>query len=360
MTRVYNFAAGPSTFPAAVLKRARDELLEWGDAGMSVMEMSHRGKAFIGIAEKAEADLRQLLAVPNDYRVLFLQGGATGQFAAVPLNLLGHGSKAAYVDTGIWSQKAIGEGKRYAEITVAASGKTAHYGSIPERSTWTLPPDASYLHYTANETIGGVEFQEIPDADGLPLVSDVSSNFLSRPLDVSRFAAIYAGAQKNAGPAGITVVIVREDFLGRALPITPAILDWKQQAENGSMLNTPPTYNWYLLGLVLEWLQAQGGIPAVEQANIRKAGKLYAAIDGSDFYSSPVDPAVRSRMNVPFRLAKADLEKTFLAEAKAEGLVSLEGHRSVGGLRASIYNAMPEAGVDALVAFMGEFERRHG
>ena len=360
MTRVYNFAAGPSTFPAAVLNKAREELLEWGDAGMSVMEMSHRGKAFIGIAEKAEANLRQLLAIPAHYKVLFLQGGATGQFAAVPLNLLGDRNQAAYVDTGIWSQKAIGEGKRYAEVAVVASGKGASYGTIPDWSTWTLPADAAYLHYTANETIGGVEFQEIPDAGGLPLVSDVSSNFLSRPLDISRFAAIYAGAQKNAGPAGITVVIVREDLLGRALPITPAILDWKQQADNGSMLNTPPTYNWYLLGLVLEWLLGQGGIPAVEQANVRKAGKLYAAIDASDFYSSPVEPTVRSRMNVPFRLANADLEKTFLTEARAAGLVNLEGHRSVGGLRASIYNAMPEAGVDALVAFMGEFERHYG
>ena len=360
MTRVYNFAAGPSTFPDAVLETARDELLEWGDTGMSVMEMSHRGKAFIGIAEKAEADLRQLLAIPADYKVLFLQGGATGQFAAVPMNLMVGRNKAAYVDTGIWSQKAIAEGRRYEEIAIAATAKDSNYSTIPGRSTWTLPSDAAYVHYTGNETIGGVEFQEIPDADGLPLVSDMSSNFLSRPLDISRFAAIYAGAQKNAGPAGITVVIVREDLLGRALPITPSILDWKNQAENGSMLNTPPTYNWYLLGLVLEWLQAQGGIAAIEQSNIRKAGKLYSAIDGSEFYSSPVDPPVRSRMNVPFRLAKADLEKNFLAEAKAAGLVNLEGHRSVGGLRASIYNAMPEAGVAALVSFMGEFERKYG
>jgi len=360
MSRHYNFSAGPSTFPESVLLRARDELLEWGDTGMSVMEMSHRGKAFIGIAEKAEADLRELLAIPTDYKVLFLQGGATGQFAAVPLNLMGDRARAAYLDTGIWSQKAIAEGRRHAEVIIAATARESGYTSIPGRSSWQVPADAAYLHYTANETIGGVEFQEIPDADGLPLVADVSSNFLSRPLDITRFAAVYAGAQKNAGPAGITVVIVREDQLGRASSITPSILDWQKQAENGSMLNTPPTYNWYLLGLVLDWLKAGGGIAAIEQRNIRKAARLYAAIDGSGFYSSPVDPVARSRMNVPFRLGNPDLEKTFLAEARTAGLVNLEGHRSVGGLRASIYNAMPEAGVDALIAFMSEFERQYG
>ena len=360
MSRVYNFAAGPSIVPEPVLERARDELLEWHGAGVSVLEMSHRGKEFVSIAEKAEADLRDLLAIPTDYKVLFLPGGATGQFAAVALNLLRGKQKVAYVDTGIWSQKAISEAKRYAEVAVAASAKAQNYSTIPPREEWVLDPEAAYLHYTANETIGGVEFQDIPDANGLPLVADVSSNILSRSLDINRFAALYAGAQKNAGPAGITIVIAREDLLGQALPITPSILDWTLQADNGSMLNTPPTYNWYLLGLVLEWLKAQGGLAAIEARNIRKAGKLYGAIDASAFYSSPVDPAVRSRMNVPFRLANADLEKVFLAEARAAGLVNLEGHRSVGGLRASIYNALPEAGVDALVTFLAEFEAQHG
>lgn len=360
MTRVYNFAPGPSTFPEAVLRQAQAEFLEWHGSGMSVLEMSHRGKDFVGIAEKAEADLRELLAIPSHYRVLFLQGGATGQFAAVPLNLLRGKFHVAYVDTGIWSQKAISEARRYAEVSVVATGKPSQYSSIPPQSTWVIAPEAAYLHYTTNETIGGVEFQEIPDAGALPLVADASSNILSRPLDVSRFGVLYAGAQKNAGPAGITVVIVREDLLGQALPITPSILDWAKQNESGSMLNTPPTYNWYLLGLILEWLKAEGGLAAIEARNIRKAQTLYDLIDASAFYSSPVEPAYRSRMNVPFRLAYADLEKPLLAEAKAAGLVNLEGHRSVGGLRASLYNAMPEAGVNALVSFLSEFERKHG
>jgi phosphoserine aminotransferase len=276
------------------------------------------------------------------------------------LNLLREKSHVAYVDTGIWSQKAISEARKYAEVAVVASGKASHYSAIPPRDTWQVDVDAAYLHYTANETIGGVEFQDIPDAGGLPLVADVSSNILSRPLDVSRFGVLYAGAQKNAGPAGITVVIVHKDMLGHALPITPSILDWAKENDNSSMLNTPPTYNWYLLGLILEWLKGEGGLAAIEARNIRKAQKLYDLIDASTFYSSPVEPAYRSRMNVPFRLANADLEKPLLAEAKAAGLVNLEGHRSVGGLRASIYNALPEAGVDALVSFLSEFERKHG
>lgn len=358
--RAYNFCAGPAALPTAVLERAQTELADWHARGLSIMEMSHRSADFVAVAEKAEADLRSLLSIPENYKVLFLQGGASLQFSAIPLNLLGAGQTADYIDTGIWSQKAIAEGRRHAEVVIAATARESGYTGIPGRSSWQVPADAAYLHYTANETIGGVEFQEIPDADGLPLVADVSSNFLSRPLDITRFAAVYAGAQKNAGPAGITVVIVREDQLGRASSITPSILDWQKQAENGSMLNTPPTYNWYLLGLVLDWLKAGGGIAAIEQRNIRKAARLYAAIDGSGFYSSPVDPVARSRMNVPFRLGNPDLEKTFLAEARTAGLVNLEGHRSVGGLRASIYNAMPEAGVDALIAFMSEFERQYG
>lgn len=360
MTRVFNFSAGPSTVPLAVLERARDELCDWQGAGMSVMEMSHRSKAYVGIAERAEADLRELLAIPAGYAVLFLQGGATGQFAAIPMNLLRGKTTVSYVNTGIWSKKAIGEAKRYATVRVAATAEAENFTTVPPRAGWTVDPESAYLHYTSNETIGGVEFQDIPDAAGLPLVSDMSSNILSRPLDVSRFGLIYAGTQKNMGPAGLTVVIVREDLIGQAQPGTPSILDYRQQADNGSMLNTPPTYTWYLLGLVLDWVKEQGGVAALEAANIRKSAKLYAAIDESPFYSNPVDPASRSRMNVPFRIANADLEKTFLAKAREAGLVNLEGHRSVGGFRASIYNAMPEAGVDALIAFMAEFERTHG
>jgi phosphoserine aminotransferase len=360
MARVYNFSAGPSMLPEPVLARARDELLDWRSTGMSVMEMSHRGKDYVGIAERTEADLRELLAIPENYKVLFLPGGATGQFAAIPMNLLRGKAKTCYVCTGIWSEKAIAEAKLYSEVSVAASSKDKNYATIPPRGEWKVDSDAAYLHYTSNETIGGVEFHSIPDTEGLPLVCDMSSDLLSRPLDIGRFGLIYAGAQKNMGPAGIAVVVVRDDLIGQTLPGTPSIFDYRKQADNGSMLNTPPTYNWYLLGLVTDWLKEQGGLAAMEERNIRKADKLYAAIDGSPFYSNPVDPACRSRMNVPFRIANTELEKTFLAEAKGAGLVNLEGHRSVGGFRASIYNAMPEAGVDALIAFMTEFERKHG
>ena len=346
--------------PTPVLEQARDEMCEWRSTGMSVMEMSHRSKDYVGIAEQAEASLRELLGVPENYKVLFLQGGATGQFAGIPMNLLRGKSATCYVNTGIWSKKAISEAKHYADVKIAASGEASGFSSIPPRHEWMIDPEAAYLHYTSNETIGGVEFHDIPDAGGLPLVCDMSSNILSRPLDVGRFGLIYAGAQKNMGPAGIAVVIVRDDLIGQASKGTPSIFDYKVQADNGSMLNTPPTYTWYLLGLVLEWVKKQGGLAAMDARNAAKASKLYAAIDGSDFYSNPVDPACRSRMNVPFRMANADLEKTFLAEAKAAGLVNLEGHRSVGGFRASIYNAMPASGVDALMAFMGEFERKHG
>ncbi len=346
--------------PEPVLQRARDELLDWRGTGMSVMEMSHRGKDFVGIAEKAEADLRDLLGIPSNYKVLFVQGGATGQFAAIPMNLLRGKTSACYVNTGIWSGKAIAEAKLYAEVKVAASSKESGFTTIPSRAQWSIDPDAAYLHYTSNETINGVEFQEIPDSGGLPLACDMSSNILSRPIDVSRFGLIYAGAQKNLGPAGIAIVIVRDDLIGQTLPRTPSTIDYKIQADNGSMLNTPPTYNWYLLGLVLEWVKEQGGVTAMESRNKAKADKLYAAIDASPFYSNPVEPAFRSRMNVPFRLANPELEKPFAAEAKAAGLVTLEGHRSVGGMRASIYNAMPEAGVNALIGFMSEFERKYG
>ena len=360
MSRVYNFSAGPSTLPESVLQRAQAELLEWGKSGMSVMEMSHRGKDYVSIAEKAEADFREILDVPANYKVLFLSGGATGQFAAIPLNLLAGKSVVNYVNTGVWSGKAISEAKKYAEVKIAASSKENGFKNIPNRSEWKIDPEAAYLHYTSNETINGVEFQDIPNAGGLPLVCDMSSNILSRPVDVSQFGLIYAGAQKNMGPAGIVVVIVREDLIGHALPITPSIFDYKIQAENDSMLNTPPTYVWYLLGLVLEWVKEQGGLTVLEEHNKAKAAKLYAAIDASPFYANPVEPIFRSRMNVPFTLANAELDKTFTTEAKAAGLVSLAGHRSVGGMRASIYNAMPMAGVDALIEFMAEFERKYG
>lgn len=360
MSRIYNFSAGPSMLPTAVLEQARDELCEWHDTGMSVMEMSHRSKSYVGIAEQAEATLRELLAIPSNYKVLFLQGGATGQFAAIPMNLLRGKFTTCYVNTGIWSKKAISEAKRFSTVKLAASSEADNFTTIPARSGWAVDPEAAYLHYTSNETIGGVEVQDIPDAGGLPLVVDMSSNILSRPLDVSRFGLIYAGAQKNMGPAGITVVIVRDDLIGEVMPGTPSIFDYQQQADNGSMLNTPPTYPWYLLGLVLEWLKGQGGLAAIEAVNLRKSAKLYQAIDDSTFYSNPVDVTCRSRMNVPFKIANTDLEKTFIAEARSAGLANLEGHRSVGGFRASIYNAMPESGVDALIAFMAEFERKYG
>ena len=346
--------------PEAVLRQAREELLDWRGSGMCVMEMSHRGKEFMSIAEQAEADLRELLNIPVDYKVLFLQGGASSQFAMVPLNLLRGKKQADYLNTGMWSKKAIAEGKRFCDVNVAASSEAQKFTTVPPRDTWQCNPDAAYLHYTPNETIGGVEFDGIPEVGDVPLVADMSSTILSRPLDVSKFGVIYAGAQKNIGPAGLTIVIVREDLIGQALPGTPTMFDYKAHADNDSMYNTPPTYGWYLAGLVFAWLKQQGGLAAMAEINRRKAEKLYAAIDESGFYANPVEPAYRSWMNVPFTLANPDLDKTFLAEAKDAGLLTLAGHRSVGGMRASIYNAMPEAGVDALVDFMGDFARRNG
>jgi phosphoserine aminotransferase len=360
MTRVFNFSAGPAALPAEVLEQIRDEMLDWHGQGMSVMEMSHRGKAFTGIAAQAEADLRELLAVPDDYRVLFLQGGATGQFAGVPMNLSTADATADYLNTGAWSKKAIGEARRYCRVNVAADAAERNYTSIPARDTWRLTPDAAYLHYTPNETIGGVEFPFVPESGGVPLVADMSSTILSRPIDVSRFGVIYAGAQKNIGPAGLVVVIVREDLLGRARPETPTVLDWKAMAADGSMTNTPPTFAWYVAGLVFQWVKRQGGLEVMGRRNRAKAELLYRAIDDSGFYRSPVDPGCRSWMNVPFTLADPALDKAFLAGAGAAGLLSLEGHRSVGGMRASIYNAMPLAGVEALVGYMAEFERKNG
>lgn len=326
---------------------------------MSVMEMSHRGKEFMSIAAQAEADLRTLMAIPNNYKVLFLQGGAHSQFAMIPMNLARGKKQADYLDTGDWSLKAIEEGKRYIDINVIASSADSNYTTIPAFASWQRNPNAAYLHYTSNETIRGVEFDWIPQVDDLPLVVDMSSDILARPIDVSRFGLIYAGAQKNIGPAGLTLVIVREDLLGQVLDGTPSMFNYQIYAETESMYNTPPTYAWYLSGLVFQWLIKQGGLDAMAKLNQRKAEKLYAAIDASDFYHNPVDPDCRSWMNVPFTLSNASLEKRFLEEAAQAGLVTLKGHRLVGGMRASIYNAMPEEGVDALIAFMREFEAKN-
>ena len=361
MTRLHNFSAGPAALPEAVLARARDELLDYESRGLSVMEMSHRSKEFVGIAERAEADLRELLAVPEDYAVLFLQGGATAQFSAVPLNLTASSDDvAAYVNTGSWSKKAIAEGKRYCSVVVAATSEGSKFTHVPPQDEWDVPADARYVHICPNETIGGVEFPFVPDVGDIPLVADFSSTILSRPIDVTRYGVIYAGAQKNIGPAGIAVVIVRRDLLGRARPETPALLDWQAYADADSMYNTPPTFAWYLSGLVFQWLKDLGGLEAMAEINRRKAETLYAAIDGSNFYASPVAPECRSWMNVPFTLADAELDAKFLEDAEAAGLLNLKGHRSVGGMRASIYNAVGQESVDALVAFMADFEARHG
>ena len=359
MARIFNFSAGPSALPEAVLQQAREEMLDWQGSGMSVMEMSHRGKHFSVIAEQLEADLRELMAIPDNYKVLFLQGGATAQFSMIPMNILQGKTKACYVNTGAWSTKALKDASRYCKVIVSASSEETNFTGIPESSEWMVDPDAAYLHYTANETIHGVEFPFIPDDQGLPLVCDMSSNILSRPCDVSRFGLIYAGTQKNMGPAGVTVVIVRDDLLDVVDPKLPDIFNYAIQAKNGSMLNTPATYNWYLVGLVLRWLKSAGGVEAIEARNIKKASLLYQVIEESQLYRNPVQPEYRSRMNVPFILSDASLDKTFLAEAEANGLFELKGHRSVGGMRASIYNAMPEQGVKALCDFMVEFERKH-
>jgi phosphoserine aminotransferase len=357
--RVFNFAAGPAALPLQVLEQARDEMTDWRGSGMSVMEISHRSKAFIGVATEAEADLRELLAIPPDYKVLFMQGGATGQFAAIPMNLTQADSSVDYLNTGAWSKKALAEARRYCNVNVAADSAASNYTTVPPRSEWKLTPGAAYVHYTPNETIGGVEFPFVPQVDA-PLVADMSSTILSRPIDVSRFGLIYAGAQKNIGPSGLCVVIVREDLIGHARPGTPGVWDYKAMADEGSMLNTPPTFAWYFAGLVFKWLKKQGGLAAVAERNRAKAELLYATIDASGFYRNPVEPACRSWMNVPFILAAPALDKTFLAEAGNAGLKNLEGHRSVGGMRASLYNATSIEAVRALTEFMLEFARRHG
>lgn len=356
--RVYNFAAGPATMPLDVLEQARSELTDWRSKGMSVMEVSHRSKDFVAVAEQSEALVRELLGVPAGYHVLFLQGGATGQFSAIPQNLAPEGASVDVVNTGAWSAKAIAEAEKYAPVTVVADEAASGYSTVPAQGTFGSSDGAAYLHYTPNETIGGVEFGYVPEVD-VPLVADMSSTIMSRPLDVSRFGLIYAGAQKNLGPAGLCLVIVREDLVGRARQSTPSVWDYSRMAASGSMLNTPPTFGWYLLGLTLEWIRDTGGLQAMGERNKAKADRLYAAIDASDFYSNPVAPQARSWMNVPFLVADPALEKDFVSGAAASGLANLEGHRSVGGMRASIYNAMPMEGVEALIDFMKEFEQQH-
>lgn len=360
MARVFNFSAGPAMLPEEVLKQAQAEMMDWKGSGMSVMEMSHRGKEFMSIAAEAEADLREVMAIPDNYKVLFLQGGASSQFAALPMNLLRGKSKADYINTGDWSKKAIAEAKRYCDVNIAASTDAGNFTTTPAQSELNLSSDAAYVHYTPNETIRGVEFPYIPDTGDVPLVADLSSTILSRPIDVSKYGVIYAGAQKNIGPAGLTIVIVRDDLMGEVSDGTPSMFNYQIAADNDSMYNTPPTYGWYLAGLVFKWIKNNGGLKAMAEINERKAAKLYTAIDGSTFYANPVAIESRSWMNVPFTLANPELDGTFLEEAKKVGLTTLKGHRSLGGMRASIYNAMPEAGIDALVAFMADFEKRHG
>jgi phosphoserine aminotransferase len=357
--RAYNFSPGPAVLPLEVLEQARAELLDWNGSGMSVMEVSHRGKAFMRVAAEAEADLRELMAVPHNYKILFLQGGASAQFAIIPLNLTRPESVTDYVDTGHWSKKAIAEARRYCTVRVAAEAGGDGM-RVPPQGELDLAPGAAYVHYTPNETISGVEFHYVPAVGSVPLVADLSSTILSRPIDVSRFALIYAGAQKNIGPSGLTLVIVREDLLGHARPATPSVFNYKAVADEGSLLNTPPTFAWYIAGLVFKWLKKNGGVAAMGEVNGAKARALYAAIDASALYRNKVARDARSWMNVTFTLEKPELEPAFLEDAAAAGLHNLKGHRVLGGMRASLYNAMPLEGVQALIAFMGEFERRHG
>lgn len=358
--RAYNFAAGPAALPTAVLEQAQAELLDWQGRGMSIMEMSHRSADYIAVAEQAEQDLRDLLLIPNNYKVLFLQGGASQQFAQIPLNLMADDQKADYIDTGIWSRKAIDEANRFGTVNVAASGKEYGYFAIPGQNEWQLSKDAAYVHYTSNETIGGIEFDWIPQVGDVPLVVDASSDILSRPFDVSKHAVIYAGAQKNIGPSGLVVVIIREDLLGKARSNCPTMLDYQVAADHDSMFNTPPTFAWYLAGLIFKWLKGQGGLEAIKKINEEKKNVLYNYIDSTEFYTNPINPSNRSWMNIPFRLRDERLEKVFLEKADAQGLYNLKGHRSVGGMRASIYNAVTLEAVNALADFMKAFEREHG
>jgi len=357
MSRIFNFSAGPAMLPAEVLARAGDEMLDWRGSGMGVMEMGHRGKEFIGIHAEAEQDLRELLAIPSNYKVIFAQGGATLQFAQVPMNLLRCRGKADYVATGEWSKKAIKEAKAFCDVHLAASSEDKNFTYAPKK--WQVRKDAAYVHFCSNETIGGVEYFDVPKSD-IPVVADASSHFVSRPLDVSKFGLIYAGAQKNVVPAGITIVIVRDDLIGQVAKGTPTVMDYKAQADADSMLNTPPSYSIYVAGLVFKWLKQQGGLAAIEKANIQKAKLLYDFLDGSQFFRNPVAKEDRSRMNVPFTLKDSSLDEPFLKGASANGMVQLKGHRSVGGMRASIYNAMPLEGVQRLVSYMRDFEKKHG
>jgi phosphoserine aminotransferase len=360
MTRVFNFSPGPAALPESVLRKAAEEMLDWHGCGMSVMEMSHRGKEFISIHAEAESLLRELLGVPANYKVLFMQGGAIGENAIVPMNLIGKSGKADYVVTGDWSKKSIKEAKTYGTASLAATGEASNFTAIPKQSEWKLDPDASYVHICSNETIGGVEYHWTPDTGAVPLVADMSSNIMSRPIDIAKYGLIYAGAQKNMGPSGVTVVIVRDDLIGHALPITPSAFNYQLQADNDSMYNTPPTYAIYIAGLVFKHIKEMGGLKAMEQHNKAKAALLYDYLDNSKFYRNPVAKEDRSLMNVPFKLKDDSLDDAFLKGAQAKGMIQLKGHRSVGGMRASIYNAMPIEGVKALVAYMKEFEVQHG
>ena len=360
MTRVFNFSAGPAVLPEPVLRQAAEEMLDWNGSGMSVMEMSHRGKEFMSIHAQAQADFAELVGLPANYKLLFLQGGGIGQNAIVPMNLLRGKTSIDVINTGSWASKSIKEAKKYAAVNVAASSEAERFTRIPPRDTWQLDPNAAYVHICSNETIGGVEYHWVPDTGDVPLVTDMSSSILSRPIEVSRYGLIFAGAQKNMGPSGLTVVIVRDDLLGGALPITPSAFDFKQQADADSMLNTPPTYAIYIAGLVFKWLKAQGGLTAMEQRNRRKAALLYDLLDATPFYTNPVAREDRSLMNVPFTLRDDRLNEPFLKGAEERGMRQLKGHSSVGGMRASIYNAMSVEGVQALADYMKEFAVRHG
>jgi len=359
MSRLYNFCAGPAALPTDVLTQAQADLLNWQGKGLSVMEMSHRSPEFVGIAKKAEQDLRDLMVIPDNYKVLFMQGGASSQFAMIPMNLLRGKKSADYINTGQWSKKAIAEAKRFCDVNVAATTEGNKFTSAPSQEELKLDPEAAYVHYVQNETIGGVQFDYIPETNGVPLVADFSSSILSEEIDVTKFSMIYAGAQKNIGPAGLCIVIIRDDFLGDVIAGTPTMFDYKVMADNNSMYNTPPSYAWYLAGLVFAWLKERGGVKAIAEINQRKAEKLYYFIDTNDFYANPVAINNRSIMNVPFTLANASLDKAFLAESEKEGLLNLAGHRSVGGMRASIYNAVEEKAVDALITFMAKFAKEN-
>ena len=358
MKCTYNFSAGPAVLPKSVMLRAQAEMIDWHDSGMSVMEMSHRGKHYMSIIEKVESDFRSLFNVPKNYKVLFLQGGAIAQNSMVPLNLL-NGKKANYVVSGYWSKRSYQDALPFGDMSIAASSESIGYTKAPDLKEWKIDSSASYIHFCSNETIHGVEYFDLPSVKTIPVVADMSSHILSRPVDISQFGVIYAGAQKNIGPAGLTIVIVRDDLLEVASPLTPSVFNWKTQAENQSMINTPTTYSIYMAGLVFEWLIELGGLTAIEKQNIKKAELLYSYIDSSDFYSNPIDIKNRSRMNVPFRIQNEDLHTSFVTGAENLGMIGLKGHRLVGGIRASIYNAMPIEGVQALVDYMKDFEKSH-